>query len=80
MKKNPTFFIFKVLPTTPKFIVCSIKGESKQIGWIFFSLGDLFIGNGMGKSTSEINPNTFGNMVHPKDYIENHISMGGNYL
>ena len=31
----------------------------------FFSLGELFIGNGMGKSTSEINPNTFGNMAHP---------------
>ena len=25
----------------------------------------LFIGNGMGKSTGEINSNTFGNMTHP---------------
>ena len=31
-EKNPTFFIFKVMPTTPKFIVYSMKGESEQIG------------------------------------------------
>ena len=32
----------------------------------FFSLGELFIGNGMGLWGLEINPNTFGNMTHPR--------------
>ena len=31
----------------------------------FFSLGEIFIGNGMGKWGGEINSNTFGNMAHP---------------
>ena len=31
-EKNPTFFIFKVGPTTLKFIVYNMKGESEQIG------------------------------------------------
>ena len=30
----------------------------------FFSLGEIFIGNGMGKWGGEINLNTFGNMAH----------------
>ena len=30
-EKNPTFFIFKVPPTTPKFIVYSVKGKNEQI-------------------------------------------------
>ena len=44
-----------------------VGGTLKMKKFGFFSLGDLFIGNGMGKSTSEINPNTFGNMAHPRD-------------
>ena len=30
----------------------------------FFSLSEIFIGNGMGKWGGEINLNTFGNMAH----------------
>ena len=33
----------------------------------FFSLGEIFIANGMGKWGGEINSNTFGNMTHPND-------------
>ena len=36
----------------------------KKVG--FFSLGDLFIGNGMGKWGGENSLNTFGNMHHPR--------------
>ena len=36
----------------------------------FFSLGETFIGNGMGKWGGEINPNTFGNMAHPRIRVQ----------
>ena len=35
----------------------------------FFSLGEIFIGNEMGKWGGKINPNTFGNMAHPNTYV-----------
>ena len=31
----------------------------------FFSLGEVFIGIGMGLGLGEVSPNTFGNMQHP---------------
>ena len=33
----------------------------------FFSLGEIFIGNGMGKWGGENSLKTFGNMHHPRD-------------
>ena len=41
----------------------------KKVG--FFSLGDLFIGNGMGKWGGENSLNTFGNMHHPNSEKKN---------
>ena len=51
----------------------ALVGPKKWKNLDFFSLGEIFIGNGMGKWGGEINPNTFGNMAHPTAPLSNSI-------
>ena len=39
----------------------------------FFSLGEVFIGIGMGLGMGEISSNTFGNTAHPRLYSHSKI-------
>ena len=53
---------------TPYTLYYKIRSELPDLkhakSWIFFSLGETFIGIGMGLGMGEISSNTFGNTAH----------------